>query len=102
MNYFSICQFMINELLEEEVTQKAGVRYKREKPPYERYSRSGFDPGSVCIGDQRPKIDVTRLYDNDRVKNTLLDRNEDLLCVIDGSKGIRKAIEESFGNKAVM
>ncbi|KKK99794.1 hypothetical protein LCGC14_2629180, partial [marine sediment metagenome] len=27
---------------------------------------------------------------------------EGLLCVIDGSKGIRKAIEDSFGNKAII
>ncbi len=38
-NHLSICQIMINELLEEEVTQKAGARYKREKPFDGRYSR---------------------------------------------------------------
>lgn len=77
-NHLSMCQIMINELLEEEVTQKAGVRYNRGKPYDGRYSRWGFNPGSVRIGDQKLKIDVPRLYDNDQDKNTMLDRYEDL------------------------
>ncbi|HEC41506.1 MAG TPA: hypothetical protein ENI20_01580, partial [Bacteroides sp.] len=67
---------MINELLEEEVTQKAGARYKREKPHDGRYSRWGFNPGSVRIGDQKLKVDVPRIYDNEQDKNTMLDRYE--------------------------
>ena len=77
-NHLSICQIMINELLEEEVTQKAGARYSREKPYNGRYSRWGFNPGSVRIGDQKLKVDVPRIYDNDQDKNTILDRYEDL------------------------
>jgi putative transposase len=77
-NHLSICQIMINELLEEEVTQKAGVRYTRDKPFDGRYSRWGFNPGSVRIGDQKLRIDVPRLYDNIQDKNTMLDRYEDL------------------------
>jgi len=77
-NHLSICQIMINELLEEEVTQKAGARYTRDKPFDGRYSRWGFNPGSVRIGDQKLRIDVPRLYDNIQDKNTMLDRYEDL------------------------
>ncbi len=77
-NHLSICQIMINELLEEEVTQKAGARYSREKPYDGRYSRWGFNPGSVRIGDQKLKVDVPRIYDNDQDKNTMLNRYEDL------------------------
>ncbi|KKL21304.1 hypothetical protein LCGC14_2446790, partial [marine sediment metagenome] len=77
-NHLSICQIMINELLEEEVTEKAGARYKREKPHDGRYSRWGFNPGSVRIGDQKLKVDVPRIYDNEQDKNTMLDRYEDL------------------------
>jgi transposase-like protein len=69
---------MINELLEEEVRQKAGARYSREKPNDGRYSRWGFNPGSVRIGDQKLKVDVPRVYDNEQDKNTALDRYEDL------------------------
>ena len=77
-NHFSMCQIMINELLEEEVKQKAGARYSREKPNDGRYSRWGFNPGSVRIGDQKLKVDVPRVYDNEQDKNTALDRYEDL------------------------
>ena len=77
-NHLSICQIMINELLEEEVKQKAGHRYSREKPYDGRYSRWGFNPGSVRIGDQKLKIEVPRLYDNEKDKNTMLHRYEDL------------------------
>jgi len=77
-NHLSICQIMINELLEEEVTQKAGARYSREKPNDGRYSRWGFNPGSVRIGDQKLKVDVPRIFDNEQNKNTMLDRYEDL------------------------
>jgi len=77
-NHLSICQIMINELLEEEVTQKAGARYSREKPNDSRYSRWGFNPGSVRIGDQKLKVEVPRIYDNEQNKNTMLNRYEDL------------------------
>jgi transposase-like protein len=69
---------MINELLEEEVTQKAGARYSRAKPYDGRYSRWGFNPGSVRIGDQKLKVEVPRIYDNEQDKNTMLNRYEDL------------------------
>ena len=77
-NHLSICQIMINELLEEEVKQKAGARYSREKPYDGRYSRWGFNPGSVRIGDQKLKVEVPRIYDNEQDKNAALDRYEDL------------------------
>jgi putative transposase len=77
-NHLSICQNMINELLEEEVKQKAGNRYSKEKPYDGRYSRWGFNPGSVRIGDQRFKIEVPRLYDKEKDKNSMLHRYEDL------------------------
>ena len=77
-NHLSICQIMINELLEEEVTQKAGARYSRAKPYDGRYSRWGFNPGSVRIGDQKLKVEVPRIYDNEQDKNTMLNRYEDL------------------------
>ena len=77
-NHLSISQIMINELLEEEVIQKAGVRYSRAKPYDGRYSRWGFNPGSVRIGDQKLKVEVPRIYDNEQDKNTMLNRYEDL------------------------
>ena len=77
-NHLSICQIMINELLEEEVIEKAGTRYSRQKPNNGQWSRWGYNPGSVKIGDQRLKIDVPRLFDNLDEKNTPLQRYEEI------------------------
>jgi len=77
-NHLSICQIMINELLDEEVKEKAGARYSREKPNDGRYSRWGFNPGSVRIGDQKLRIEVPRIFDNEQGKNSVLQRYEEL------------------------
>jgi len=77
-NHLSICQIMINELLEEEVIEKAGPRYSRKKPNNGQWSRWGYNPGSVRIGDQKLKIEVPRLFDNIDEKNTPLQRYEEI------------------------
>ncbi len=77
-NYLSICQIMINELFEEEVTEKAGPRYSHQKPEDGRWSRWGYNPGSVKIGDQKLKIEVPRLFDNLDETNTPLQRYEEM------------------------
>jgi len=77
-NYLSVCQIMINELLEEEVIEKAGPRYSRQKPEHGRWSRWGYNPGSVKVGDQRVRVDVPRLFDNLDEKNTPLQRYEEI------------------------
>lgn len=73
-NYLSMCQIMINELLEEEVEEKTGLRYSRNKPYDGRYKRWGYNPGSVRIGDQKVKIDVPRIMDESVGKTQPLDR----------------------------
>jgi len=77
-NYLSICQIMINELLEEEVINKAGPRYSHQKPEDGRWSRWGYNPGSVKIGDQKLKIEVPRLFDNLDETNIPLQRYEEM------------------------
>jgi putative transposase len=77
-NYLSICQIMINELLEEEVINKAGPRYSHQKPEDGRWNRWGYNPGSVKIGDQKLKIEVPRLFDNLDETNTPLQRYEEM------------------------
>lgn len=64
-NHLSICQIMLNELFEEEVIQKAGQRYSRQKPHQGNYSRWGFNPGSVQIGDQRLRMDIPRVINTE-------------------------------------
>lgn len=64
-NHLSLCQIMVNEFFEEEVIEKAGKRYSHNKPNGSRYSRWGYNPGSVQIGDQRLKVDVPRIRDSE-------------------------------------
>ncbi len=54
---------MINEFLEEVIISKAGMRYSREKPEGGRYSRWGYNRGSVRIGDKKLRVDVLRVMD---------------------------------------
>ena len=63
--HLSICQMIINQILEEEVTSLAGSRYSHEKPHSGSYSRYGFNPGSVRIGDKRLSVDVPRIINNE-------------------------------------
>lgn len=67
-NHLSICQIMLNELFEEEVCQKAGERYSHSKPNDGKYSRWGYNPGSVHIGDKKLRMDIPRIRDNDNGK----------------------------------
>ena len=51
-NHLEVVQLFINELLEEEVIQRAGLRYQRKGEEYG-YSRWSSNPGSVNA--QRPR-----------------------------------------------
>jgi len=55
---------LINQLLQDEVEQKAGEKYTRAKPYDGRFSRWGYNPGSVRIGEEKVKMEIPRLYDN--------------------------------------
>jgi putative transposase len=61
--HLSICQLVINQILEEEVCSLSGERYCHDKPRGGHYSRYGFNPGSARIGDQKVKIEVPRVVD---------------------------------------
>jgi putative transposase len=63
-SHLDICRLLVNEILEEVVTALCGARYSHEKPHDGRYSRWGYNPGSVRIGDHRLTIQVPRVYDN--------------------------------------
>jgi transposase-like protein len=67
-SHLSICQILLNELFEEEVQQKAGEKYKRNSPNQNQYSRYGYNPGSVKIGDQRIQVEVPRVINNESGK----------------------------------
>jgi len=54
-------------MLEDEVKEKAGLRYDREKPSSGRYSRWGSNPGSIRVGEEKVKIKVPRIHDNQKM-----------------------------------
>ena len=71
-HHFELCRLLINEILDDEVTSLAGERYKHDKLLSDRYSRWGFNPGSVRIGDERLRVDVPRIYDTQAKENKSL------------------------------
>lgn len=66
-NFLEIAGILANQMLEDEVKQKAGERYDREKPSEGRYSRWGSNPGSIRIGEEKVKIKVPRIYDKQQL-----------------------------------
>jgi len=61
--YSEIMKIVANSLLNQSINKKCGERYSREKPEEGRYSRWGFNPGSIKVGDEKIKIEVPRYYD---------------------------------------
>ncbi|HED36925.1 MAG TPA: hypothetical protein ENI76_01560 [Ignavibacteria bacterium] len=54
-----IIKLVINQLLEDEVRQKAGYKYEHGSKGYNRW---GSNPGSLKIGKERIKMEIPRLY----------------------------------------
>jgi len=71
--HLDISRMLINDVLEDEVIQYTGRRYKHDKPNNGQYSRWGFNRGSVKIGQQRVPIDVPRIYDKENKCHKSLD-----------------------------
>lgn len=67
--HLDICKLVINSLLRTNVESLAGSRYCRVKPYEGRYSRWGYNPGSVKVGNQKLPIDVPRIYDREGEKH---------------------------------
>lgn len=62
--HLSISQLILNQILEEDVINLSGPRYSHDKPHFGAYSRYGFNPGSVRIGDKKVAVDVPRVVNN--------------------------------------
>jgi len=62
--HLTISQLIINQILEDDVSRLSGPRYSHDKPNNGDYSRYGFNPGSVRIGDKKVPIDVPRVVNN--------------------------------------
>jgi len=56
-----LSRILINEILETEVKMLSGEKYSHKKPNEGRYSRWGYNPGSVRIGSEKVPIDIPRV-----------------------------------------
>jgi len=63
-NHLAICQLIINQFFEEELNLKAGPRYKHDTDGEYAYSRYGYNPGSVYVGNKKLPLNVPRLLHN--------------------------------------
>lgn len=62
-NFLEVAKILTNQILEDEIKEKACERSGREKPSVGRNSRWGSNPGSIIIGEEKVKIKVPRLHD---------------------------------------
>jgi transposase-like protein len=76
--HLSICQLVINQILEEEVKHLSGERYSHDKPNGGKFSRYGFNPGSVNIGGKKLKIDIPRVYNEKKGNFQTLESYQEL------------------------
>jgi transposase-like protein len=63
-HHLDISRMLVNDVLEDEVRRYTGQRYTHDKPNQGRYSRWGYNRGSIKLGHQRVPVDVPRIYDN--------------------------------------
>jgi len=73
-----LSRIMINEILETEVKELSGEWYSHNKPNEGRYSRWGFNPGSVRIGSEKVPIDIPRVMDKTGKKDVRLENYKQL------------------------
>jgi transposase-like protein len=59
-------RLVINSLFEEKQECYCGKRYERSEGSGKRYSRWGYNPGSVRIGDEKVRVEVPRIMDNEK------------------------------------
>jgi transposase-like protein len=91
-NFIEIAKILANQMLEEEVKEKAGLRYDREKPSSGRYSRWGSNPGSIRVGEEKVKIKVPRIHDNQSLTTESPDSYQKLRSIDLPSEALMKRI----------
>lgn len=62
-DYTEVMKIIANNLMESSITEKCGERYRHQNQEERRYSRWGYNPGSIKVGDEKVKIEVPRYYD---------------------------------------
>ena len=76
-NVGEIVKLLINSVFEDEIMQKAGERYKHNKQGHGKY-RWGNNPGSVRVGEEKIKIKVPRVRDEESKREIKLASYEQL------------------------
>jgi transposase-like protein len=66
--YTEIMKIVANSIMKSSIEEKCGERYSREKPEEGRYSRWGYNRGSIKVGDEKVPIEVPRYYDEEFCK----------------------------------
>jgi transposase-like protein len=77
-NHLEICRIVINTMLDTAAEEKSGPRYSHDKPHNGRYSRWGFNRGSVKLGSQKIPVEVQRIYDNEACRHVPLEQYDQL------------------------
>lgn len=111
--HLEVCRLVVNSILEEEVVDRCGARYSHDKPYEGRYSRYGFNPGSIKLGAERLPIEVPRVRETESRKELALEsyqamkelpsQDEQLVrAVLSGLstrdyKSVLAHLEDSFG-----
>jgi transposase-like protein len=62
-DYTEIMKIVANNLMESSIEEKCGERYKHQSPEERRYTRWGYNPGSIKVGDEKVKLEVPRYLD---------------------------------------
>jgi len=91
-NFLEVAKLLANQMLEDEVKEKAGIRYEREKPASGRYSRWGSNPGSIRVGEEKVKIKVPRMLDNQKKATESPDSYQKLKSIDLPSESLMKRI----------
>lgn len=73
-NFVEIAKLHYNQLLEEEMREKAGEKYSRS----DQYSRWSSNPGSIRVGTEKVKVEVPRLFNKQTGKAETPDYYEKL------------------------
>ena len=76
--YSEVITLLANEIMKDEVLQHAGEKYSRDKPHNGRYSRWGFNPGSIPTEKGKIPIMVPRIYDSQEEKHKTLESYQHL------------------------
>ena len=62
--HLSVCQLLVNQIVTSSLIEYVGEKGSHQKPNGGEYSRYGYNPDSVRIGDQKVPVQVQRIKNN--------------------------------------